>query len=93
MSKSLYMVIERFKDGDAIPVYRRFREQGRMAPEGLAYVSSWVDTKLECCYQVMETDDRSLLDQWMARWNDIVEFEVYPVITSAEAAQRIAPRL
>ena len=72
MSKSLYMVIERFKDGDAIPVYRRFREQGRMAPEGLDYVSSWVDTKLECCYQVMETNDRSLLDQWMARWNDIV---------------------
>lgn len=93
MAKTLYMVIERFKGGDAVPVYRRFRDQGRLAPEGLFYVSSWVDMNLDCCYQLMETDDRRLLDQWMARWSDIVEFEVHAVISSAEAAERIAPRL
>jgi hypothetical protein len=93
MAKTLYMVIERFKGGDAVPVYRRFREHGRLAPPGLAYVSSWVDTKLERCYQLMETDDPRLLDDWIARWSDIVDFEVCPVITSAEAAERIAHRL
>lgn len=89
----LYMVIEHFKDGDAVPVYRRFRDQGRLAPKGLIYVSSWVDTKLECCYQLMETDDPRLLDDWIAHWSDIVDFEVCPVITSAEAAEKIASRL
>ncbi|HKQ59827.1 MAG TPA: DUF3303 family protein [Candidatus Polarisedimenticolaceae bacterium] len=89
----LYMVIERFKQGDAVPVYRRFRQHGRMAPAGLVYVSSWVDEKLERCYQLMETDDPALLERWMANWGDLVEFEVHPVITSAEAAERIAPRL
>ena len=93
MANTLYMVIEHFKGGDAVPVYRRFREHGRLAPQGLTYVSSWVDTKLERCYQLMETDDPRLLDDWLARWSDIVDFEVYPVITSAEAAERIAPRL
>jgi hypothetical protein len=93
MPKTLYMVIEHFKDGDAVPVYRRFRDRGRLAPEGLSYVSSWVDAKLERCYQLMETDDAALLDRWMAHWNDIVDFEVHPVISSMEAADRIAPRL
>jgi hypothetical protein len=93
MTKTLYMVIEHFKGGDAVPVYRRFREQGRLAPPGLSYVSSWVDVKLERCYQLMETDDRRLLDEWMARWSDIADFEVYPVVTSAQAAEAIAPRL
>jgi hypothetical protein len=93
MPKTLYMVIERFKRGDPIPVYRRFRAYGRLAPEGLSYVSSWVDTSLERCYQLMETDDPRLLDQWIAQWNDIVDFEVNPVISSTEAAERVAPRL
>jgi hypothetical protein len=93
MAKTLYMVIERFKGGDPVPIYRRFREYGRLAPEGLSYVSSWVDTNLACCYQLMETDDPRLLDQWIGQWNDIVDFEVNPVITSAEASERIAPRL
>jgi hypothetical protein len=84
----LYMVVERFKNGDAAPVYRRFRERGRLAPAGLAYISSWVDVKLERCYQLMETDDTALLEQWMATWSDLVEFEVHPVISSAEAAER-----
>jgi hypothetical protein len=93
MAKNLYMVIERFKGGDAVPVYRRSRDRGRLAPEGLAYVSSWVDTSLACCYQLMETDNRLLLDEWIAHWSDIVDFEVHSVISSAEAAERIAPRL
>jgi len=88
-----YLVIEHFKGGDAVPVYRRFRDHGRLAPAGLVYVSSWVDTKLQRCYQVMETEDPRLLDDWIAHWNDIVDFEVHPVFTSAEAAERLAPRL
>jgi Protein of unknown function (DUF3303) len=89
----LYMVVEHFKGGDAAPVYRRFRERGRMAPEGLSYVSSWVDDKLARCYQVMETNDRRLLDEWIANWSHLINFEVHPVITSKEAAEKIAPRL
>jgi uncharacterized protein DUF3303 len=92
MSKTLFMVIENFKNGDAAPVYRRFRDHGRMAPAGLTYVSSWVTDKLDRCYQLMETEDRTLLDQWMANWSDIVDFEVHPVITSNEAVENIAPR-
>jgi len=87
---ALYMVIEHFRNGDAVPVYRRFRERGRMAPEGLAYISSWVNEALSTCYQVMETPERSLLEEWMRNWADLVEFEVHPVITSQEAAQRVA---
>jgi len=93
MPKTLYLVVEHFKNKDALPVYRRFREKGRMAPEGLVYISSWVDHKLEHCYQLMETDDRSLLDEWMGSWSDLVDFEVHPVITSKEAAEKIAPLL
>jgi hypothetical protein len=89
----LYMVVEHFKDGDPLPVYRRFRDHGRLAPEGLQYVSSWIDEKLETCFQLMETDERGLLDEWMAEWSDIVEFEVYAVMTSKEAAERVASQL
>jgi len=89
----LYMVIEHFVNADAVPVYRRFRDHGRMAPEGLRYVASWVDARLERCYQVMETEDRRLLDQWMANWSDIVRFEVVEVISSSDAADRVASRL
>jgi Protein of unknown function (DUF3303) len=89
----LYMVIERFRNGDPVPVYRRFRDRGRLAPEGLTYVSSWVTQDLSTCYQVMESSDPALLDQWMAAWNDLVEFEVIPVISSVEAARSVAPRL
>ncbi|MGH9798844.1 MAG: DUF3303 domain-containing protein [Blastocatellia bacterium] len=85
----LYMIVEQFKDQNALPVYQRFREQGRLAPEGLTYVSSWVDADLHRCFQVMETDDRGLLDEWMANWNDLVEFEVIPVLASAEAANKV----
>lgn len=89
----LYMIVEYFKNRDAVPVYRRFRDCGRMAPEGLEYVASWVDETLERCFQLMEADDPNLLDEWMANWSDLTDFEVYPVITSKEAAEKIAPRL
>lgn len=93
MAKTLYLVIERFKGGDPAPVYRRFRDRGRLAPEGLTYVNSWVDAGLEYCYQLMETDERRLLDEWMANWSDLVDFEVHPVVTSDEAAARVSARL
>ena len=93
MAKVLYMVIEHFKGGDATPVYRRFRDRGRLAPDGLSYVSSWVDTKFERCYPLMETADPMLLEEWVGNWRDLVDFEIHAVITSTEAAERIAPRL
>ena len=86
----LYMIVEDFK-GDPVPVYRRFRERGRLAPDGLRYVNSWVTADLQRCYQVMECDDRRLLDAWMEQWRDLVDFEVVPVVTSAEAASRVGP--
>jgi hypothetical protein len=87
------MVIEHFRNGDAVSVYRRFRDRGRLAPEGLSYVSSWVNDNLSRCFQLMETEDRTLLDEWMESWSDLVEFEIHPVISSAEALERVAPRL
>jgi hypothetical protein len=89
----LYMVIENFRDGGAVPVYRRFRDRGRLAPDGLRYVASWVTEDLRRCFQIMECDDPSLLARWMAHWEDLVEFDVIPVVTSAEAAASVAPRL
>ena len=86
----LFMVVGHFRNGEAAPVYRRFKEHGRMAPDGLTYVSSWVDENLATCYQLMETADRTLLDEWIQNWKDLVEFEVHPVISSQEAAQRVA---
>ena len=88
-----FLVVEHFRGGDARPVYRRFRDEGRLAPDGLHYVASWVADDLTRCWQVMECDDRALLDAWIARWSDIVDFEVTPVLTSAEALDRIRPEL
>jgi hypothetical protein len=89
----LYMIIESFKNGDPVPVYRRFRDRGRLAPDGLEYVSSWVTADMAKCYQLMECANRHLLEQWIASWNDLVDFEVVPVITSAQAVERAASRL
>jgi Domain of unknown function (DUF3303) len=89
----MFMIIEHFRGGDAVPVYRRFREQGRLAPDGLRYVSSWVTEDLKQCFQVMECEDRDLLDAWVSRWKDLVEFEIIPVISSADAQAAVAPRL
>jgi len=85
----LFMIIEHFRNGDAAPVYERFRQQGRLAPDELRYVNSWVTSDLTRCYQVMECDDRAMLDAWIAAWSDLVEFEVMDVITSADAAARV----
>lgn len=82
----LYMVIERFRPGCAPEVYRRFRDRGRLAPASLVYVASWVDLEFERCFQVMEAADVALLHEWIASWSDLVDFEIVPVRTSAEAA-------
>ena len=82
----LFMVIEHYKNGDPAPVYERFNSRGRMLPDGLGYVASWVDANRTRCFQVMESSDPSTLDQWTAYWNDLVDFEIVPVITSAEAS-------
>ena len=89
----LYMIIEHFKNDDPIPVYQRFRDRGRLAPDGLQYISSWVDIEFARCFQIMETADRCLLDRWIMNWSDIVEFDVVPVMSSKEAVAKLAPRL
>jgi hypothetical protein len=78
----LFMVIERFKDGDPVPVYARVREQGRALPDGLRYVDSWVAASLDRCFQLMECEDAVLLQRWVLRWSDLVEFEIVPVSPS-----------
>jgi hypothetical protein len=88
-----FMVVEHFRGGDAVPAYRRFRDHGRMAPEGLRYVASWVADDFRRCFQIMECEDRQLLAAWTARWEDLVEFEVIPVMTSTEATAAVATRL
>ena len=82
------MVVERFLQGPR-PVYERAAQEGRMLPDGLTYVESWVDERLDRCFQLMETDDPSLFDDWIARWRDLAEFEVVPVLGSAEASARV----
>jgi hypothetical protein len=83
----LYMVIERFKEGTAPEIYRRFREKGRMMPEGLEYISSWIDLGLKTCWQLMQTEDFALFERWIENWKDLINFEIVPVRTSAEAAE------
>jgi hypothetical protein len=81
------MVIEHFKTSDATEIYRRAKDQGRMLPDGLKYISSWVDLNFTTCFQLMETDDESLFNQWISKWDDLVDFEIIPVRTSIEASQ------
>ena len=81
----LYMVIERFKDAPAI--YQRLREKGRMMPEGLEYVSSWIDKDLKTCWQVMRTEDESLFQRWIDNWKDLADFEIVAVRPSTEVRQ------
>ena len=87
-----YLVIERFRNRDPIPVYRRSQARGRLMPDGLSYVSSWITDDLSRCYQIMEAADPGLLEQWMARWSDLVEFEVIPVLSSQQVQERLRPR-
>ena len=89
----LFMVIERFRDRDAKAVYRRLREQGRGAPEGLSYVGSWIEANFDRCFQLMECDDARLLQQWVAFWGDLIEFEIVPVVPSADTRTSLDPLL
>jgi Protein of unknown function (DUF3303) len=82
----LFMVVENFGE-NAAEVYRRFDERGRMMPEGLEYVSSWIDSDMKKCFQLMETEDESLFAKWTENWDDLVEFEIIPVMISAEARE------
>ena len=87
----LYMVVEHFKDAPAI--YQRLREKGRMMPEGLEYVSSWIDVDLKTCWQLMRTDNESLLQAWTDNWKDLMDFEIVPVRTSPEVRERMEKQL
>ena len=81
------MVIETFKDRNEI--YHRLAERGRMMPAGLNYLSSWVQTDFKKCFQLMETEDFTIFDDWIANWNDLVEFEIIPVMTSKEGSEKV----
>lgn len=87
----LYMVMERFKDVPAI--YQRLREKGRMMPEGLQYVSSWIGADLKTCWQLMRTEDESLFGPWIDNWKDLMDFEIVPVRTSAEVRELMEKEL
>ncbi len=87
----LFMVIEHFKNQDAATVYRRFREQGRMMPEGLKYIDSWTEARFGRCFQLMECEDPQLFAEWRAHWEDLVDFEIVPVISSKDAAAAMGP--
>jgi hypothetical protein len=89
----LFMVIERFRDRNALAVYRRFREKGRMTPDGLQYQGSWVEANLERCFQLMECNDARLLQQWVAQWHDLVDFEIIAVTPSKDANEVLTPLL
>ena len=85
----LFMVIERFKNGNADAVYARFREKGRMLPDGLTYLNSWVEPNSDRCFQLMECEDRTLFDEWIANWNDLVDFEIIPVVPSTQVTSEV----
>ena len=85
----LFHVTERYRNGDPAPIYRRFREHGRMTRPVVEYVASWVTDDLARCFQVMEAESREALDAWIERWADLVDFEVVRVVTSAEAAELV----
>jgi len=87
----LFMVIERFRNQDALAVYRRFREKGRQMPDGLAFVGSWVSADVGRCFQLMECDDVTLLQRWVAAWSELIEFEIVPVAPGEDTAAALAP--
>ena len=82
----LFMVVERFRNQDARAVYRRFRDKGRMTPDGLAFVGSWVSADVGRCFQLMECDDVTLLQRWVAEWSDLIELEIVPVVPGKDTA-------
>ncbi len=90
----LFMVIERFKDDDMVPIYRRLREAGRMFPEGLKYLDSWVEPNFSRCFQLMECDDLRLFQEWVLQWRGYgVSLEIVPVVSSKDTREVVAPFL
>ena len=90
----LFMIVETFKDNDMLPVYKRLHDTGRMLPEGLRYVDSWVSANFSTCFQLMETDDLHLLQQWVLNWRGLgASFEIVPVLTSLQTREVVAPYL
>ena len=85
----LYMIIEKFHAGKAKMIYERFDEKGRMMPEGVNYINSWIHTDMSTCYQVMESDTEEKINEWISHWKDLADFEIIPVITSSEAKIKI----
>jgi hypothetical protein len=85
----LYMIIERFHPDKVKDLYKRFAEKGRMLPEGVKYINSWINEDVSICYQVMESDAEEKLHEWINRWKDLADFEIIPVLTSAEAKQKV----
>ena len=85
----LFMIIEKFKNRSARQVYRRARQKGRMLPEGLHYINSWVTTDFDRCFQLMKTEDPALFRKWTAQWEDLVEFEIIPVVSSEDANKAV----
>ena len=86
-----FMVIETFKEQSVRKIYARLDERGRMMPDGLRYVDSWIQADFRCCFQLMECDDAELFQQWIAHWDDLMEFEVIPVTASAQARKSAGP--
>ncbi|HEY7650059.1 MAG TPA: DUF3303 family protein [Methylomirabilota bacterium] len=89
----LFMVIETFRNQDALAIYRRLRDRGRSLPNGLTFVNSWVQADLGRCFQLMEADDVTLLQRWVAQWSDLVHFEIVPVVTGKDTAGALADQL
>ena len=85
-----FMVIEKFRNHNADAVYERLREKGRMMPEGVTFIDSWVTADLARCFQLMDSDDVAKLQEWVARWSDLVEFEIVPVVSGSRAASTFA---
>ncbi|MDX2155217.1 MAG: DUF3303 family protein [Hyphomicrobiaceae bacterium] len=89
----LFMIIEHFRDRDAKAVYARFRDKGRMAPDGLIYVNSWIEANFARCFQLMECDDARLLQEWIISWGDLADFEIVPVVPSKDTAEIVGRHL
>ncbi len=85
----LYMVIEHFKNRDAKAVYNRYQEKGRMLPDGLKYLGSWTESNYDRCFQLMECTDPSQFQEWITQWQDLIDFELVPVMSGAEATEKI----
>ncbi len=85
----LFMIVERFKGRDARAIYRRLCDSGRQMPEGLTYIDSWIEANFDRCFQLMKTDDLRLLQRWILTWNDLIDFEIVPVVPSKETRETV----